>query len=314
MRVLVADDCRIQRMILRRIMEGRGLEVIEATDGIAALAVLLQGDPPELAILDWMMPGLTGPKVCELVRSRGEDRAYTYLLLLTGLDRTEDLAEGLDSGADDYLSKPFEHQELEARVKVGERTARLHSALAKARGELWEQSVKDSLTGIWNRRGILERLDAATENAAGLSLILMDIDFFKRINDRYGHPAGDAVLRAVAQRVSHGLRESDEVGRFGGEEFLVILPGADERQAKVAAERIRRMIANDPIRIDGDSIDVTSSFGVATSENGGTIDVAALVSAADCALYQAKENGRNRVESGTDQSNIRYFPEVALAG
>lgn len=325
MRVLIADDSRSYRMILRQILEKQGFDVTEVSDGNAALRHLTQEDPPELAILDWVMPGMTGPQVCRHVRNRGGEVPYTYLFLLTARGRIEDLAEGLDSGADDYLSKPFVRQELEARIMVGQRNARLHAALAEARRELWEQSTKDALTAVWNRRGIQEYLESLaspeTDQQKPLSLIMMDVDFFKRVNDQYGHPAGDAVLQIVARRLSSALRESDEVGRFGGEEFLVVLPETDHEQAMGIAERIRRTIASEPVQTGEGPIHVTASLGVATAVTIKSISTSKLISAADASLYRAKESGRNRVESAEGSNvrnesaevlvNVRYFPEVA---
>lgn len=328
MRVLIADDSRSYRMILRQILENQGFDVTEVGDGEAALRHLSQETPPELAILDWVMPGMTGPQVCRHVRNRGGEVPYTYLFLLTGRGRIEDLAEGLDSGADDYLSKPFVRQELEARIMVGQRNARLHAALAEARRELWEQSTKDALTGVRNRGGIQEYLESLaspkTDQQKPLSLIMIDIDFFKRVNDDYGHPAGDAVLQIVARRLSGALRESDEVGRFGGEEFLAVLPETDHEQAMAIAERIRRVIAREPVQSGEVLIDVTASLGVATAETVKNVSISKLISAADASLYRAKESGRNRVESAETPAkvryesaevlpNVRYFPEVASA-
>ncbi|MBW3670511.1 MAG: diguanylate cyclase [Acidobacteria bacterium] len=310
MRVLIAEDSRSYRMVLRQILENKNFEVIETTDGEEALRILEQDDPPDIAVLDWIMPGMTGPEVCRRVRGRG-DATYTYLILLTGRDRIEDLAEGLDSGADDYLRKPFVRQELEARIQVGQRNVILHQALSEARRELWEQSVMDALTGVWNRRGIHERLESVASTGDPLSLIMVDIDFFKRVNDDYGHPAGDAVLQVVARRLSHVVRESDEVGRFGGEEFLVVLPGTGHREAIEIADRLRRIISSDSVRTEDGCIDVTASFGVATAEAGSSLATSDLISSSDRALYRAKENGRNRVESGDGVANVRYFPEVA---
>lgn len=313
MRVLIADDSRSYRVILRQILEKQCLEVIEVSDGVAAFQALTSEDPPELAILDWSMPGMTGPEICRAVRSLDESSPYTYLFLLTARDRVEDLAAGLDSGADDYLTKPFERQELEARIMVGQRSVRLHEALAEARRVLWEKSVKDDLTRVWNRRGIQENLESHAADHDQLSLIMMDIDHFKQVNDRYGHPVGDVVLQVVARRLQQALRESDEVGRFGGEEFLILLPGTNHEEAVSVAERLRRTIECEPVQTLEASISVTGSFGVATAHRNEVISTSSLLSAADAAMYRAKHNGRNRVESEEHMADESYFWELALA-
>ncbi|MDX1584088.1 MAG: diguanylate cyclase [Thermoanaerobaculia bacterium] len=315
MRVLIADDSPIYRTILRAILEKKGFIVEEVEDGVKALQVLTSDEPPQIAVLDWVMPGLTGPQICRRVRGRGDDVPYIYLFLVSAKNRIEDLKEGLASGADDYLSKPFVPDELEARISVAQRTAHLHAELAKTREKLWNSSVKDELTEIWNRRGIEEQLETVMERDSSsgrpLSLIMMDIDHFKRINDEHGHPAGDEILHAVASRICSGLRGSDQVGRFGGEEFMVVLPETDAQQAIRIAERIRQAIARNPVKTEDGMVDVSASLGVATAGATEDVPIAELITRADDALYRAKETGRNRIEVHAEPDNVHSFPKAA---
>ncbi|MBW3563416.1 MAG: diguanylate cyclase [Acidobacteria bacterium] len=317
MKVLIADDSRSYRFALRQILAAKGFDVVEVVDGEEACRILEGDDPPQLAILDWMMPQLTGPEVCRRLRSRSQDVPYTYLILLTGCDAIEDLKQGLESGADDYVSKPFMREELESRILVGQRHARLHQALAEARSKLWDLSVRDALTGVLNRRGIQQRLESlAAENAyrsRPFSVILSDVDHFKRVNDEFGHQAGDQVLRVLATRMTEAIRKNDEVGRFGGEEFLIVLPGTDHTEASTIAERIRRIVASEPVWTGERMTHVSASFGVASAMSFDFRSISDLLLRADRALYRAKDMGRNRVESDVDLGKVFSFPECASA-
>jgi two-component system, cell cycle response regulator len=290
MRILVADDDPITRVTLASLLGKRGYDVIAVDNGDMAYAILLDDDAPPLAILDWMMPGRDGVEVCRELRSLGKT-SYTYVVMLTGRREKEDLIAGLAAGADEYVRKPFDIDELHARIQAAERILKIQEALRT-------KAHEDELTGVLNRGGIqsmLERVLAHAEReGTEVSVILADIDNFKRVNDSHGHATGDAVLRGVVKRFAWGLRAYDAVGRFGGEEFLIVLPGCAVKHALQVAERLRSYIATQPISTAAASIDVTASFGVAATD-GGPGAVETLMKAADQALYRAKAGGRNLV-------------------
>ncbi len=263
--------------------------------------MLSADDAPTMAILDWEMPELTGPEVCHKVRETLR-KPYTYLLLLTSRDSKEETVEGMNAGADDYIIKPFNEHELQVRLRAGKRIIDLQNELLKAQEELRERANKDLLTMLPNRSAIAAALDQ--EVARGhrdhrtVGVILLDIDHFKRINDTYGHFAGDAVLRETAARLRSNMRQYDKVGRYGGEEFLVVLPNCDLGQAAQQAERLRTRLCDTPIRVDGVELTVSASFGVTVSkleENNPEL----FVRVADEALYRAKAQGRNCVATLT---------------
>lgn len=291
MRVLIADDDPAALLLLESTLEDWGYEVVTARDGVDAWDVLRRADSPPLAILDWMMPGLDGVDVCRKVRQEGE-APYVYLILLTGKARTEDIVQGMESGADDYVGKPFEEQELKVRLRAGRRIVELHEALRI-------QASRDALTGTWNRRMILDILQRESARAAregtSVGVVMADLDHFKRINDTLGHPAGDAVLREASRRMEIALRPYDSLGRYGGEEFLIVLPGCDLPGALAAAERIRHAIAEDPVATPTGMTPISASLG-ATIGEGPSLDADELIRIADEALYRAKRGGRNRVE------------------
>ncbi len=300
MRVLVADDSPLDRSVLRLSLEKWDYEVVEAEDGDRAMEILAEDDAPSMAVLDWMMPGISGPEICRQIRFENRPR-YTYILLLTSKDDTEDLIEGMQSGADDYVVKPVNMHELQVRLRAGRRIIELQEELIATREELRVQATRDFLTGIWNRGMITQKLDEEISRAArangSLGVIMVDIDHFKRINDTYGHPAGDSILVEVALRMQETLRAYDCLGRFGGEEFLIVLPDASEEGAVALAERIRIAVAGVPIEAPSGPVNVTLSLGtvVRTMEQGTNFKT--LIDEADRALYRAKDGGRNRVES-----------------
>jgi two-component system cell cycle response regulator len=297
-RILIADDDLVSCQMLKRTLESWGYTVISSHDGTTALRILQGPDAPKLAILDWVMPGLDGPEVIRRLRARG-DEPYTYVMLLTCRSRKDDLVEGMDAGADDYLSKPFDVHELRVRLRAGSRLIQLQQELITAREALRIQATRDALTDMLNRRAILDRLDQAlgvvSQEGRPLGLLMVDLDHFKTINDTYGHPVGDDVLVEAAERMKLHLRRYDGIGRFGGEEFLVVLPGCDERATMATAERLRESLTTEPIASKGLQISVTCSVGAAvhTAENGS--DAESLIHDADRALYVSKETGRNRV-------------------
>ncbi len=224
MRILIADDSIVSRHLLDATLRKWGYEVIVACDGVEAWNVLGAEDAPKLAILDWVMPGLTGPEVCRFVREHNKDKdIYTYILLLTSKSLKEDLIEGMESGADDYVTKPFDQHELKVRLRAGTRIVDLQRELVAAREELREQATKDFLTRIWNRSSILDVLQRelvrGSREKRPVGVVLADLDHFKLVNDTHGHFAGDAVLREFARRMLSCMRPYDAIGRYGGEEF-----------------------------------------------------------------------------------------------
>ena len=294
--VLVAEDDAASRYRLNVALSAWGYQVTCVTNGREAIAELARADGPSLAVLDWSMPEADGLEVCRAVRGNPGER-YVYTILLTSHDRDEDVIAGFDAGADDYVTKPFNAKELRARVRSGARIVQLHQQLVTAHEELREKSMRDPLTGLLTRGAFFEISDRefarARRTRTPLSIVMADIDHFKSINDRYGHPGGDEVLREVARRLHATFRKEDAVGRYGGEEFVVLAFGCEAPDAIALAERFRETVRRDRFIVGDTTVDVTTSVGVATgrSEDG----VTRLLKAADEALYAAKKSGRNRV-------------------
>ena len=298
MKILIADDSIVSRHLLDATLRKWGYEVHVASDGIEAWNELQKDDAPSLAILDWVMPGLTGPEVCHLVRKRARE-PYTYLLLLTSKSLKEDVIEGMESGADDYITKPFDQHELKVRLRAGTRIIELQTELLAAREALREQATKDFLTRVWNRSSILEILDREIDRAERehrpLGVVMADLDRFKSINDTHGHLAGDAVLTEAARRFQSSIRSYDAIGRYGGEEFLIVLPGCDEPCTFGQAERLRRFLREGEMNIGGMPLTLTASFGATSTQPGHHLSGEELIRTADEALYRAKREGRDRV-------------------
>jgi two-component system, cell cycle response regulator len=298
MRVLIADDSPMLRALLRSTLQRWGYEVVVAEDGNKAWEILSDLNPPAMAILDWEMPpGLTGPEVCRKVRDTRRE-PYTYILLLTGKNTKEETVEGMDAGADDYVVKPFHEHELQVRLRAGKRIVDLQTELLDAREELRDRANKDILTMLPNRPAIhdvlQQELSRCHRDRRTVGVVLLDLDHFKNINDTYGHFAGDAVLKETANRLRANMRPYDRVGRYGGEEFLVVLPNCDLEQAAHQAERMREKLGQQPMYVDGAELQVTASFGVTISDGSeGSPD--SFIRVADEALYQAKNAGRNRI-------------------
>jgi two-component system, cell cycle response regulator len=298
-RVLIAEDDAMFRKILQSWLESWGYEVTVAEDGGKAWQILQEIRAPHLLILDWVMPNLNGIDLCRLVRERASS-PYQYILLVTAKDDKQDLVRGLEAGADDYLSKPFNRDELRARLRTGRRILTLQDEQLKAKEELRRQATHDGLTGTWNRNAILELLhrehQLAARSGSTIGVIMLDLDHFKQVNDTYGHLTGDHVLIEAAQRMQQAVRSYDLVGRYGGEEFLIVSPDCDREQIQVCAERIRLAMEERPVLFHNSIIAVTVSAGTAILDPRLNIERDALA-AADTALYRAKSAGRNRIVS-----------------
>jgi len=288
MKILIAEDKEHVSRLLSDLLRAWGHESVVVHDGQAALEVLQGPDPPRLALLDWLMPGLDGIEVCRLLRQ--DSASYPYLILITGQGGRQQLLDGLEAGADEFLTKPVDEAELKARLTAARRVVVLQERLR-------ELAMHDDLTGLWNRAAILGVLDRelarSRREKRPVGVILADLDHFKQINDSLGHLAGDRVLRQVAQRMLASLRSYDTVGRYGGEEFLIVLPGCDGAHALALAERLREQMAAEPIEVEGQRLPVTLSLGVAACAEAAK-DAQVLLREADVALYAAKHAGRNR--------------------
>jgi two-component system cell cycle response regulator len=297
-RVLIADDDAMFRRILQTWLESWGYRVVIAEDGEQAWSILQQEHAPELLILDWVMPGIDGTELCRRIRER-QGSPYQYILLATGKDDKQDVVRGLEAGADDYLTKPFDRNELRARLRVGRRILTLQKDMIHARDELRFQATHDVLTGVWNRGAVLDLLHRELERAArantSTSVFMLDLDHFKKINDTFGHLTGDVVLREVANRIVRSVRSYDLVGRYGGEEFLVVLPTCNDAEVEQSANRIRLAIASAPILTASFEIPMTASIGATVVAGVAAASEKEILLAADKALYEAKNDGRNRV-------------------
>ncbi|MBI3895195.1 MAG: diguanylate cyclase [Acidobacteria bacterium] len=307
MKVLVADDDVESRRIVEIFLQKLGYEVVVVSDGAQALSLLQHESAHCLAILDWMMPGMDGPQVCREVR-KSRTEPYVYILLLTAMSEAQDVVRGMEAGADDYVTKPFKPEELKARLRAGVRILELQEQLIAARESFRFHATHDPLTGLWNRTAVLaalrRELVRARRKKTAVGIILADVDHFKQINDTWGHLMGDAVLKETARRMSAAVREYDAVGRYGGEEFLIVVPGSDGLGTVNLGERIRAAISERPVEREGIKTSVTVSFGITASDPANEVGVESLLQWADSALYRAKNNGRNRVE-------LAAFPELA---
>ncbi|MBN2575247.1 MAG: diguanylate cyclase [Deltaproteobacteria bacterium] len=294
LKVLVVDDDPIQRRQLEVTLGRWGYEVRTARDGREALHLMSEEGPVQIVVADWMMPEMDGIELCRRIRGN-ESHPYVYVILVTSRDRRDDIVTGLDAGADDYLTKPIHHGELQARIAAGKRIVDLQSRLLAAQEQLQIEATHDALTGLWNRRAILENLQReivrSGRQGTALTVVMADLDHFKHINDTHGHPIGDAALRETALRLGGATRPYDFVGRYGGEEFLIVAPGLEASGASELAERVRNRIAGTPFVTSGPSLSVTLSLG-AVSLRGGA-EVERVLAAADAALYEAKAAGRN---------------------
>jgi len=296
-RILIVDDHEDNVELLRARLEARGYRTLSASDGEAAIAAATE-HRPDLILLDVMMPKVDGMEAARRIKGN-PDLPFIPIIMQTALDSTADKVEGLDAGADDYITKPINFAELEARVRTQLRVKALVEEVERQKRELEHISRTDVLTGLDNRRHLEERLEEQFEHAKRLgesfSVVMCDLDKFKSVNDTFGHQAGDAVLRQLAEILKREAREIDRVGRYGGEEFVFVLPGAQIDSAVTFAERVRRAIEAHTFTFDDQTLRRTGSFGVAGWPHPRLTSCDALMRAADDALYVAKETGRNRV-------------------
>jgi two-component system cell cycle response regulator len=300
MKILIADDDSVSRLLMQRTLEKFGYEVVVAVNGRAAAEILSQSDGPRLAVVDWMMPELDGPGLCREVRRNQHESSYVYILMLTSKQDSEDIVIGLEAGADDYITKPCHLAELRARLHTGRRILSLEETLVHAREEMRFQATHDALTTLWNRVSILSlvrrEFHRAEREGHPTSLLLCDIDHFKRVNDEYGHLVGDAVLEEVSRRLIASVRNYDAVGRYGGEEFLILLGDCDVAGMRARAEDIRSAIATVPIETESGALSLSISIGAMTCENlTANVPLEPILAEVDTALYRAKAEGRNRV-------------------
>jgi diguanylate cyclase (GGDEF)-like protein len=295
MRIIVAEDDPVTSRLLEATLRGWGYEVFSCATGTAAQEALRKDDA-RLLICDWMLPEISGPQLCRWLRRAGVDH-FVYTIILSARDRREDVIEGLEAGADDYLVKPFDRQELEVRVRAGQRVIDLQKELLATQERLRQLADHDGLTGLFNHQAILKELvrefSRHVRVKSPVAVVMADLDRFKRINDTHGHPVGDAVLAEVAERIKRTVRPYDSVGRYGGEEFLVVLPGCDVDGARNSAERIRLAVSDRSIPTSAGPVTITMSLGVSGTSAAPDASPSELVHLADAALYRAKAAQRN---------------------
>jgi len=299
LKILFADDDRVSRRLMERMLQQSGYEVISAANGREAANILAKPNSPRLALINWMMPELDGPELCREVRSRNDD-SYVYIILLTSKQLNEDIVRGLEAGADDYLTKPCHPAELKARLHTGRRILQLEDKLVEAREEMRYKATHDALTSLWDRGAILallrSELSRSHREHTPVSVLLCDIDYFKKINDIHGHQTGDEVLEEVSTRLHNTVRSHDAVGRYGGEEFLIVLAGCSEHDLKSRAEQVRTAICSALFTTPEGQATISLSVGAITVERWGESQpIEPILARADAALYQAKALGRNCV-------------------
>ncbi len=298
--ILVVDDDPVTRKLLERYLKKSNYQVELAANGKEALQIYSRRFFP-IVITDWMMPEINGPELCRRIRRQNSDN-YVFIIMVTARKSKDDIVSGLESGADDYLTKPVHHAELLARIKTGIRIIQLERSLRRANAEIRMLSITDPLTGCYNRLYLNERLPQELRRiqryGRTLSLVMADIDFFKKVNDTHGHQAGDDVLRSFGTLLHGSVREGvDWVVRYGGEEFLLVLPETDCAGAYMVAERLRRDLEGQAINHNGQIIRVTASFGgtcILPRKSSIHPNAHQLIEFADNLLYLAKERGRNR--------------------
>ena len=292
MKILLVEDSYIERRKIGSYLTDWGLDYVGVGSGNEAVKLLESPDPPDLALLDWMLPGLDGIDVLRRIRKLSQGY-YIYTVMLTAKNSKQDRHNAMEAGADDYLSKPVDPTELRSRIMVGKRIVELQRSLRFA-------ATHDFLTNLLNRAEILAALEREFSRGGRedkpATIILADIDHFKRVNDTLGHAAGDEVLKEVARRLKMTLRPYDVVGRYGGEEFLLILPGCNLAVGARRADEIRKLVANSPIETPFGTVAAAVSMGVTATVATRDCSISEFLREADLSLYEAKKNGRNRVE------------------
>jgi two-component system cell cycle response regulator len=304
MQALVVDDSAIFRKLITDYLVSWGFGVTVAENGTDAQRILGQPDAPRLVLLDWVLPDIDGTELCKRIRKDVANENYTYVILLTGKEGRQNMLEAMDAGADDYLEKPFDDLELKARLVVGKRILDLHQQLVSARESMRHAATHDSLTSLLNRGAILSTLERelvrGQREHTPVGIILGDIDHFKNVNDTLGHLFGDEALREIGRCLRDQLRIYDSVGRYGGEEFLMVLPNCNWQNTMSRANELREFIAQTPVNYSGVEKLVSMSMGVSVAEGGAKTDTEILLNHADAGLYSAKAKGRNRVERFSD--------------
>jgi len=299
-RVLVIDDSAVYRRLMAGHLREWGFEVTVAESSAEGWKILEQPNSPNLVLLDWIMPGMDGVELCQKLRAQRPSEPYVYMILVTSKENPADLLKAMEAGIDDYLVKPFDEQELKARLLVGQRIVALQRELIEVRESMHHATTYDRLTGLLNRQEIVEFLRRELVRSARekkpVSIILADIDLFKMINDQLGPLAGDEVVKEVGRRLRSKLRAYDGVGRYGGEEFLLVLPGCDLTSALIRADQVRSFVSSKPVETSARSRTVTVSMGVAVASGETEGELQLLLNQADAGLFKAKRNGRNRVE------------------
>lgn len=299
-KVLVVDDSPVYRHLITQHLWRWEFEVTTASGGLEGWKILQSLNVPTLVLLDWVMPDMDGLELCRKVREASCADSYAYIILLTGKDGRGDLVKAREAGADDYLVKPFDEEELKARLEVGNRILGLQQELVQARESMRFSATHDGLTGLVNRTEIIKTLHRELERShrekKPLTVIMADLDHFKKVNDELGHLAGDEVLAELARRLKSEMRSYDSAGRYGGEEFLIIMPGCDSVTALVRADQMRSAVSRKPVVTSVKMRSITLSMGVAVADGRVPADARALLHLADLGLYKAKRSGRNRVE------------------
>jgi len=304
--VVVDDDAAIRRLV-RLFLKRSGYDCVEFATGNEAREQLLK-IPWDLAILDRRLPDMDGVMLAQELKSRPEFKTR-FVIMLTGEDDQADKVEGLDLGADDYVTKPFQYPELLARIRAGKRIVDLQKELLETNKRLERLSITDGLTNLYNHRYFQDELGRAFEESARygrpLSLAIVDLDFFKKVNDTYGHAVGDEVLKAVSRLFQDSIRTTDLAARYGGEEFAVMMPETGVHAAVTFAEKIRSLLESTPIQTQAGTVNVTVSIGVAAVPHPKIHAAKELIVAADKALYRAKDGGRNQVQAEERQVEAR---------
>jgi len=301
--ILIVEDDPVSRNLLQKTLRKFGYEAVAVENGRQALQKL-KGNFIPVVISDWMMPEMDGIELCREIR-KANLPGYVYFILVTARDKKEDLISGLEAGADDYLTKPFDRAELRARLIVAERIIKLEQSLKKANEEIRILSITDPLTHSYNRGFLMERLPQEVARAKRynhpLALIMSDLDFFKEINDNYGHQTGDQVLKQFVEAIKGKIRQGiDWIARYGGEEFIIVVPETDLKGGAILAERLRNLVAENVFTLNQIQLKITASFGVTSwdpRKDPDNKDIETIIREADDCLYQAKKEGRNRVKT-----------------